>query len=836
MKVALCAIAKNENIYVREWVEYYKSIGISHIYIYDNNETDGERFEEVINDYISNGFVSIINVRGIEKGLSYDKDDVNLQPKCYAECYETYGKNYDYIAFFDVDEFLTFRNNVTLQGFLSDSTIQKHTTILIPWDTYGDNGQITYNNEPVLKRFTTPSEVYKKRIVKSIVKTGKEIYDRKINCFIHCFLTKDKSVCYSDGTEVRYITSNWYVMPEILFRKTNVILKHFKTKSFEEFFKRQVGRHWGTGHIHTDTPIDAKTCIYNYYTVNKKTPEREKAIRSYLKSIGETLEDSIVIANFTTWKKRDFAAKEMLTHFQKQTRMPDKIICWLSKEEYNGIIPSTIQECLDKKLLTEVRWVEGNTYPHKRWETFKENNMYTNIMIDDDILYPTNFVETLLKYSIQHPKNVITYYCANVNFIGKNQIANRRIQNTLSFKNRLLSGVSCFPPNTFPMESFKYSQLRDEICPKCDDSWINAWLIKKGIQVYGGAVWTGKLAYIKETQSNGLWVTENKNLTNGVQNKVINFAKALQGIGAVPQAKKVWPQFNIEGIISQQKEEQNIEVIKKAMPKERIIVTMTSWEKRLPNLPFVLGDMLKQTRKPEIINVNLSLEEFPEKEMGFPKEVSEFLAKNKSIQINWVESPNRKQWKKIIPTFMKYPKDLIVCIDDDRRYPEDFLEILYTAHLKYPNNPVSVNTTYKVKGCLQHCGHGTMEKAEFYGDMLKLLDEGIYEKQSSDTFFTYMANRAGHPIMPVNKMINSRIKLFNEIEPLRKTSGTYSKDAHITMWDYLSVKFPFDNMPVVVKKTVTPQAKVPKKTEPKKPAGNKKTYKSLSLKYFMDGD
>lgn len=33
-KIGLVAIVKNEEAYIREWIEYHKLIGISHLYIY----------------------------------------------------------------------------------------------------------------------------------------------------------------------------------------------------------------------------------------------------------------------------------------------------------------------------------------------------------------------------------------------------------------------------------------------------------------------------------------------------------------------------------------------------------------------------------------------------------------------------------------------------------------------------------------------------------------------------------------------------------------------------------------------------------------------------------
>ena len=63
-KVMLCCIAKMENVYIREFVKYYKDLGFDNICLYDNNDPDGEHFEDVIEDYIKSGFVILKNVRG----------------------------------------------------------------------------------------------------------------------------------------------------------------------------------------------------------------------------------------------------------------------------------------------------------------------------------------------------------------------------------------------------------------------------------------------------------------------------------------------------------------------------------------------------------------------------------------------------------------------------------------------------------------------------------------------------------------------------------------------------------------------------------------------------
>ena len=66
IKICICTIAKNENRYIKEYVEYYKKYGVDKIYLYDNNNPNSERFEEVIKEYIDQNYVEVNNWRGIK--------------------------------------------------------------------------------------------------------------------------------------------------------------------------------------------------------------------------------------------------------------------------------------------------------------------------------------------------------------------------------------------------------------------------------------------------------------------------------------------------------------------------------------------------------------------------------------------------------------------------------------------------------------------------------------------------------------------------------------------------------------------------------------------------
>ena len=78
IKVCLCIMGKEENLYAKEYVEHYKKLGYNHIFLYDNNELNGERFEDVLKEEINEGFVSIINFRG-KKGKKGKKGGIQLE-------------------------------------------------------------------------------------------------------------------------------------------------------------------------------------------------------------------------------------------------------------------------------------------------------------------------------------------------------------------------------------------------------------------------------------------------------------------------------------------------------------------------------------------------------------------------------------------------------------------------------------------------------------------------------------------------------------------------------------------------------------------------------------
>ena len=84
---------------------------------------------------------------------------------------------------------------------------------------------------------------------------------------------------------------------------------------------------------------------------------------------------------------------------------------------------------------------------------------------------------------------------------------------------------------------------------------------------------------------------------------------------------------------------------------EKIVISLTSYWKRLNNLPNVLDTIYAQTMPPDVVVLNLAYEEV------LPEDVDLYL-KNHGVIINRVL--DTKVYKKIIPTFKLFPNDCII--------------------------------------------------------------------------------------------------------------------------------------------------------------------------------
>lgn len=77
IKVAICTIANKENLYIKEFVDYYIKLGFTHIYIYINNDDTTKK----ISDIIGNSYKYYVTI------YENSEDIINNQSLIYTTCY-----------------------------------------------------------------------------------------------------------------------------------------------------------------------------------------------------------------------------------------------------------------------------------------------------------------------------------------------------------------------------------------------------------------------------------------------------------------------------------------------------------------------------------------------------------------------------------------------------------------------------------------------------------------------------------------------------------------------------------------------------------------------------
>ena len=287
MKIALTAIARHENRYLKEWFDYYKGIGIDHIFIGDNNDVDdSENIQDFVDELGYGDFVTVINKRK-DKSTQQNTD---VQNNFYKETYDTYGKDFDWMCFFDIDEYLQinpqFYKETTINHYVESCCERCKTKynvnpeqIQVGWLMYDDNDKLFYEDKPLQERFTRLSEnIYRDTLYRNVM-CGKVI----VKCGLDDVIFPDMHHSeFTNHTQYTCLNGRYkcdsYVDMANSFIRIDAVLKHYYSKSLEEFIQKRFGDK--TSYIDIG---DFENCVKQYFSVNKRTLEKEKLFELYKK-------------------------------------------------------------------------------------------------------------------------------------------------------------------------------------------------------------------------------------------------------------------------------------------------------------------------------------------------------------------------------------------------------------------------------------------------------------------------------------------------------------------------------------------------------------------------
>ena len=229
IKVCICTIGKEENRYIREFVEYYKNLGVDKIFLYDNNKKNGEHFEDSINDYIDKEFVKVFNWRGIKKPHF----------KAINDCYLRYNTQYDWLIFYDIDEYIHLKNYKNIKFFLNQKKFNKCKKIYLNWVMHTDNDHKFYRNLSLFKRFPKIEKdaLFKNQFsqkVKTIIRGNISNFVIANNSHTTHIITESVSAFNGFGKKINLDKEFYLLNSDYKY----YYIDHFYTKSLEEFVKK----------------------------------------------------------------------------------------------------------------------------------------------------------------------------------------------------------------------------------------------------------------------------------------------------------------------------------------------------------------------------------------------------------------------------------------------------------------------------------------------------------------------------------------------------------------------------------------------------------------------
>lgn len=107
----------------------------------------------------------------------------------------------------------------------------------------------------------------------------------------------------------------------------------------------------------------------------------------------------------------------------------------------------------------------------------------------------------------------------------------------------------------------------------------------------------------------------------------------------------------------------------------KVLVSLTTWKKRVDQAHLTIESILNQTRKPDIVEVNLDRENFPNGMDDLPESLKKL--EKEGVKFYFGEK-DLHCWEKLLPTWRRHRDDeedwLNITLDDDVEYSHEYVE------------------------------------------------------------------------------------------------------------------------------------------------------------------
>lgn len=211
--------------------------------------------------------------------------------------------------------------------------------------------------------------------------------------------------------------------------------------------------------------------LYNLHIINRKIDYERGRI-----GITTKLYDGRqLIVSLTSYSHRIYYVHEAIESILQQTLRPNKVILWLSQDEFKGKhLPITLTDMQKRGL--EIRFCPDYKSYKKLLPSLQEFPEDIIITIDDDIIYPRDLIERLYFTYKKDIGNIVGGRCRKIR-LNNNQIApyldwefEKEFQPSCLIFPTGCGGI-LYPPDSFPKDVFDWNSIQ-KCCPTTDDIWF----------------------------------------------------------------------------------------------------------------------------------------------------------------------------------------------------------------------------------------------------------------------------------------------------------------------------------------------------------------------------
>ncbi|MCQ2370489.1 MAG: glycosyltransferase [Akkermansia sp.] len=217
-----------------------------------------------------------------------------------------------------------------------------------------------------------------------------------------------------------------------------------------------------------------------------------------------------VLVTLTTYPARTGTVAQTVHTLLNQTLCPDAVLLWLAEEQYPGREADLPEELLALRAHgLEIKWTRDMRSFKKLIPALREYPEDILVTADDDLLYPQDWLEPLVKAHCKGPDVVCSRRCHGIRLAGgafapygswQFEIGKTKAR----YSNFCTTGGGVlFPPHCLHPDVDR-EDLFTKLCPRQDDIWfwtmavLNGWKIMLPCNAY-------KLVNVEGSQEDALW-------------------------------------------------------------------------------------------------------------------------------------------------------------------------------------------------------------------------------------------------------------------------------------------------------------------------------------------